>query len=111
MNIQGRKNKKGEITSYRIRVFDHRDSATGKQVLKTLSVKCDPDKSEVWNRKNAEKKAVIFENSVEEMTISDARITFDNYVDYFLKIKVQSGISPSTESNYSFYKKKLSPYT
>ena len=110
MNIQERKNKKGEITSYRIRVFDHRDSATGKQVFKTLSVKYDHDKSEAWNRKNAEKQGVIFEKGVEEMTVSDARITFDNYTEYFLKIKAQSGISPSTESNYSFHKKKLSPY-
>ena len=110
MNIQERKNKNGEITSYRIRVFDHRDSATGKQIFKTLSVKYNPEKSEAWNKKNAEKQGVIFEKGVEELTISDARITFDNYTEYFLKIKAQSGISPSTESNYSFHKKKLSPY-
>ena len=110
MNIQERKNKKGEITSYRIRVFDHRDSATGKQVFKTLSVKYDRDKSEAWNRKNAEKQGVIFEKGVEEMTVSDARITFDNYTDYFLQIKAQSGIASSTANNYRFNKKKLSPY-
>ena len=77
MNIQERKNKKGEITSYRIRVFDHRDSETGKQIFKTLSVKYNPDKSEAWNRKNAEKQGVIFEKGIEDMTVSDARITFD----------------------------------
>ena len=110
MNIQERRNKKGEITSYRIRVFDHRDSETGKQIFKTLSVKYNPDKSEAWNRKNAEKQGIIFEKGVEDMTVSDARITFDNYTDYFLKIKEQSGISPSTANNYRFNKKKLSPY-
>ena len=33
MNIQERRNKDGKITSYRIRVFDHRDTQTGRQVL------------------------------------------------------------------------------
>ena len=39
MNIQERRNKDGKITSYRIRVFDHRDTDTGKQVFKNLSDK------------------------------------------------------------------------
>ena len=30
MNIQERRNKDGKITSYRIRVFDHRDTQTYK---------------------------------------------------------------------------------
>lgn len=110
MNIQERKNKKGESTSYRIRVFDHRDSATGKQVFKTLSVKYDPDKSEAWKKKNAEKQGIIFEKGVEELTVSDARITFDNYTDYFIELKKQAGIAPSTANFYRFNKKKLSPY-
>ena len=55
MNIQERKNKDGKITSYRVRVFDHRDATTGKQIFKNLSVKYDESKSETWNRKNAEK--------------------------------------------------------
>ena len=59
MNIQERRNKDGKITSYRIRVFDHRDTDTGKQVFKNLSVKYDSSKSESWNRKNAEKQAAI----------------------------------------------------
>ena len=33
MNIQERKNKEGKITSFRIRVFDHRDAQTGKVIL------------------------------------------------------------------------------
>lgn len=31
MNIQERRNKDGKITSYRIRVFDHRDTQSGRQ--------------------------------------------------------------------------------
>ena len=86
MNIQERRNKDGKITSYRVRVFDHRD-VNGKQVFKTLSVKYDSSKSENWNRKNAEKQGFIFEKGVEEQTVSDARITFDDYANYFIELK------------------------
>ena len=74
MNIQERRNKDGKITSYRIRVFDHRDTQTGGQVFRTLSVKYDHDKTEAWNRKNAEKQGIIFEKQVEEQTASDSHI-------------------------------------
>ncbi len=46
MNIQERRNKDGKITSYRIRVFDYRDTQSGKQVFSTLSVKYDHDNTE-----------------------------------------------------------------
>lgn len=109
MNIQERKNKDGKITSYRIRVFDHRD-VHGKQVFKTLSVKYDPNKSENWNRKNAEKQGAVFEKGVEEMTATDARVTFDQYTEYFLKIKEQQGIASSTLHSYNFRRNKLAPF-
>ena len=76
MNIQERRNKDGKITSYRIRVFDHRDSQTGKQVFRTLSIKYDDSRTEAWNKKNAEKQAIIFEKQIEEQTITDSHITF-----------------------------------
>ena len=46
MNIQERRNKDGKITSYRIRVFDHRDTDSGKQVFKNLSIKYDNSKTD-----------------------------------------------------------------
>ena len=61
MNIQERRNREGKITSYRIRVYDHRDALTGKQYFRTVSVKYVAGKSEAWNRRNAEKEAVLFE--------------------------------------------------
>lgn len=109
MNIQERKNKDGKITSYRIRVFDHRDVA-GKQVFKTLSVKYDPNKSENWNRKNAEKQGAVFEKGIEEMTATDARVTFDNYAEYVIKIKEQAGLAQSTAVNYGYHRKRLAPF-
>ena len=109
MNIQERRNKDGKITSYRIRVFDHRDTDTGKQVFKNLSVKYDNSKSENWNRKNAEKQAAIFEKGVEEQTVCDSRITFAEYAEYVVKSKEQSCIASSTAFNYRVYTKKLKP--
>lgn len=109
MNIQERKNKDGKITSYRIRVFDHMD-VNGKQVFKTLSVKYDPNKSENWNRKNAEKQGAVFEKGIEEMTATDARVTFDNYAEYVIKIKEQAGMAQSTAVNYGYHRKRLAPF-
>lgn len=110
MNIQECKNKKGEITPYRIRVFNHRDSETGMQIFKALSVKYAPNKSAAWNRKNAEKQGIIFEKGFEKLTISDSGITFDNYTDCFIELKKQAGIASSTANFYRFNKKKLSPF-
>ncbi|MBR1422964.1 MAG: phage integrase SAM-like domain-containing protein [Ruminococcus sp.] len=110
MNIQERKNKEGKITSYRIRVFEHRDAQTGKQVFRTLSVKYDNTKSSAWNKKNAEKQAIIFEKGIAEQTTSDSRVTFDEYCDYAIKIKEQTSISPSTAYTYRCCKKRVSPY-
>ena len=106
MNIQERRNKDGKITSYRVRVFDHRDVDTGKQVFKNLSVKYDSTKSENWNRKNAEKQAAIFEKGVEEQTVTDSRITFAEYAEYVIRSKEQSCISTSTAYNYRLHLKK-----
>jgi len=110
MNIQERRNKNGKITSYRIRVFDHRDITTGKQVFRNLSVKYDDTKSENWNRKNAEKEGAVFEKSVEEHTATDSNITFDVYAQYVTEIKVNAGISTSTEYGYTFRRQRLAPY-
>jgi integrase len=109
MNIQERRNKDGKITSYRIRVFDHRDTDTGKKVFKNLSVKYDKSKSESWNRKNAEKQAAIFEKGVEEQTVCDSRITFAEYAEYVIKSKEQSCITSSTAYNYRVKLQKLKP--
>ncbi|MCM1330018.1 MAG: site-specific integrase [Ruminococcus sp.] len=109
MNIQERRNKDGKITSYRIRVFDHRD-VSGKQVFRTLSVKFDSSKSENWNRKNAEKQGAVFEKGIQEQTLTDARITFDDYAEYVIKIKEQAGITQSTAVNYNYHKKRLAPF-
>ena len=93
MNIQERRNKDGKITSYRIRVFDHRDSQTGKQVFSTLSIKYDDSRTEAWNKKNADKQAIIFEKQIEEQTITDSHITFDHYCAYAIGMKEQAGLS------------------
>lgn len=110
MNIQERRNRNGRITSYRIRVYDHRDTQTYKQVFRTLSIKYDPAKSEAWNRKNAEKQGIIFEKQVEEQTTSDSHITFDSYCEYAIGIKEQAGLSPTTIYNYKGYRKRVAPH-
>ena len=110
MNIQERRNNDGKITSYRIRVFDHRDTDTGKQVFKNLSVKYDNSKSENWNRKNAEKQAAIFEKGVEEQTLTDSRITFAEYAEYAIGIKEKADITEGTAIAYRQAVKSVEKY-
>ncbi|MDR2533110.1 MAG: hypothetical protein LBC82_09750 [Oscillospiraceae bacterium] len=106
MNIQERKNKDGVITSYRVRVFDHRDVTTGKQVIKNLSVKYDNTKNENWNRKNAEKQGAIFENAVEELIVTTSNITFDDYAGYVIETKRKAGIIKKSTAHGQRYKRK-----
>ncbi|WP_295093814.1 site-specific integrase [Ruminococcus sp.] len=110
MNIQERKNKDGKITSYRIRVFDHRDTDTGKQVFRNLSIKYDSSKSESWNRKNAEKQAAIFEKGIEEQTLTDSRIAFAEYAEYAISIKEKSDITEGTAIAYRQVLKSIEKY-
>ena len=110
MNVQERRNKDGNITSYRIRVFDHRDTETGKQVFRSLSVKYDSSKSENWNRKNAEKQGAIFEKGIEEQTCTDSRITFSEYAEYAINMKEISDISEGTALTYRNTLKSVEKY-
>jgi integrase len=110
MNIQERRNNNGKITSYRVRVFDHRDVTTGKQIFKNLSVKYDDSKSELWNRKNAEKEGAVFEKKVDEHTATTSLVSFNEYTDYVLKIKEQSGVTNGTIRNYKCHQKRLAPF-
>ena len=110
MNTQERRNKDGKITSYRIRVFDHRDTQTYRQIFRTLSIKYDSTKSEAWNRRNAENQGAIFEKQIEEHTISDSHITFDSYCEYAIGMKEQAGLSPSTIYSYTGCRKRVAPY-
>ena len=110
MNIQERRNKDGNITSYRVRVFDHRDSETGKQIFRNLSVKYDPSRSETWNRRNAEKEGAVFEKGIEEQTLTDSRITFSEYAEYAIGIKEQSDISEGTALTYRQTLKSIEKY-
>ena len=108
MNIQERRDKNGNIISYRIRVFSHRDINTGKQVFKNHSFKYDETKSETWNRKQAEKQAAVFEKSVEELTATTSNITFNDYADYVIEAKVRSGIIAKSTAHGQRYKRRRS---
>ena len=110
MNIQERKNRFGEITSYRIRVFDHRDAVTGKQVFYSCSVRFAKDKSEEWNRNNAFKQAVLFEKKVRENGGVCSSLNFSNYCSYAIKTKQSFGLSQSTVYIYNNALKRISPY-
>lgn len=81
-NISARKNKKGEIISYRIRVSRGYDS-NGKQ-LKPYEMTWRPasDMSAKRIEKEVQKQATLFEEQCRQGLIGDGRQKFGEYAEY-----------------------------
>ena len=90
-NISARKNKKGEIISYRIRVSRGYDS-NGKQ-LKPYEMTWRPasDMSAKRIEKEVQKQATLFEEQCRQGLIGDGRQKFGEYAEYVINLKEKSG--------------------
>ena len=90
-NISARKNKKGEIISYRIRVSRGYDS-NGKQ-LKPYEMTWHPasDISAKRIEKEVQKQATLFEEQCRQGLIGDGRQKFGEYAEYVINLKEKSG--------------------
>ena len=90
-NISARKNKKGEIISYRIRVSRGYDS-NGKQ-LKPYEMTWHPasDMSAKRIEKEVQKQATLFEEQCRQGLIGDGRQKFGEYAEYVINLKEKSG--------------------
>lgn len=100
-NIQPRRNKKGTIVSYSIRVYKGRDPNTGKQLTPYSTTWRPPAGwSEKRIRKEAERQAVLFEKKCREGRIFDGRVTFGEYAEYVMRLKEQSGVKHLTLLHY-----------
>ena len=90
-NIQERRDKNGKLVSFSIRVHRGRD-AEGKQLKPyTATFEVSPTWTEKSARKKAEAFAANFEKQCREGTTSDARITFEKYGEYVLKLRESRG--------------------
>lgn len=90
-NITPRKNKAGEIISYRIRVFKGYDGA-GKQ-LKPYEMTWKPEKTMTAKQteKELQRQATLFEEQCKQGLTGDGRQKFSEYADYVIDLKEKNG--------------------
>jgi integrase len=100
-NIQPRKDKKGNIISYSIRVHKGRD-LNGKQ-LKPYSMTFEV--TEGWSAKKVQaelnRQTVLFEKQCKEGLVADNKQTFAAYAKYVIDLKENTGIKHQTIVGYN----------
>lgn len=95
-SITPRKNKSGEIISYRIKVYRGRSSDGRQLKAYTTTYKIDPDKTEKQNQKALAKFALEFEERCKCGIVADDKQTFAAYAEYVISIKERSGLKQRT---------------
>lgn len=108
-NLQERRNKRGILISYSIRVYRGR-SLDGKQLKPwTATFSVDPSWDEKTARKKASAFAAVFEKECREGIVSDGRQSFASYCNYVIDLKVQRGVKHSTISLYKSLTNRIYP--
>ena len=97
--IEARKNKDGKVTSYRITVADGLDS-TGKQIRHRKTWTPAPGMTPAKIKRELNRVAVAFEQSVLQGFQLDNQQTFQSYAEYVLTQKERAGIKPRTLDEY-----------
>lgn len=97
--IEPRKNKNGEVTSYRITVAAGMD-CTGKQIRHRKTWKPVPGMTPAKIRRELNRVAVAFEQSVLQGFQLDSQQTFQSYAEYVLTQKERAGLKPRTLDEY-----------
>lgn len=106
--IETRRNKSGDITSYRIVVCAGYDSK-GTKILRRKTWKPDPQKTQRQNEKALQKAAALFEQSVEQGYQLDNNQTFEEYAQYVIELKSRNGIKPRTIDRYNDLMTRITP--
>lgn len=103
--ITPRKNKNGEITSYTIRVYRGYDSSGNRLKPYTMTYKPERGMTARQMEKEANRRAIRFEEECEKGFALDHRQSFSEYAEYVLALKERSGAKATTIYGY----KKLLP--
>lgn len=99
-NITSRKDKNGNIISYRIRIYKGRDQF-GKQ-LKPYEMTWKPNKNMTAKQieKELNRQATLFEEKCKHGLVSDGKQTFAEYAEYVMKLKANQGTKRKTLERY-----------
>lgn len=98
--IQPRRNKSGQVISYRIRVY-HGSDAYGKRLKPyEKTFKPAPGMTEKQAEKAVAKEAALFEEQCKHGVVSNNKQTFAQYADYVLQMKRSAGLKDTTYYRY-----------
>ncbi|MCM1335186.1 MAG: tyrosine-type recombinase/integrase [Bacteroides sp.] len=103
--ITPRKNKNGEITSFTIRVYRGYDKSGNRLKPYTTTYKPEKGLTVKQMEKEANRRAIRFEEECEKGFALDHRQSFAEYADYVIDLKERSGAKATTIYGY----KKLLP--
>ena len=98
--IEPRKNKKGEIIAYRIRVNKGYDANGKKLKPYEMTFKPNPDRSDRQNMKELNETVVEFEKRCKIGIVGDSRQTFQSYAEYAMRQKERMGLKHTTLVRY-----------
>ena len=99
-NITKRKNKAGEVISYRIRVSRGYDNEGNKLKPHEMTWKPRPGMTPRQAEKEAQRQALLFEEQCKQGYTPDNRQTFAQYAAYVLQCKEQAGTKRRTLERY-----------
>ena len=99
-SITPRKNKAGEVISYRIRVSRGYDSEGKKLNPREMTWKPSPNMTPRQAEKEAQRQALLFEEQCRQGYAPDNRQTFAQYAAYVLQCKEQAGTKRRTLERY-----------
>lgn len=99
-DIHPRRNKKGELISFGIRVYHGYDRFGNRIKPSCTTFKANPEWSEKKNRTECEKFANRFEEQCKMGFTLTHGITFSEYADYVIRLKESTGVKHTTILSY-----------
>ena len=108
-DIHPRRNKKGELISFGIRVYHGYDRFGNRIKPSCTTSKANPEWSEKKNRTECEKFANRFEEQCKMGFNLTHGITFSEYADYVIRLKESTGVKHTTILSYRGLLKRINP--
>lgn len=106
-DIHPRRNKKGELISFGIRVYHGYDRFGNRIKPSCTTFKANPEWSEKKNRTECEKFANKFEEQCKMGFNLTHGITFSEYADYVIRLKESTGVKHTTILSYRGLLKRI----
>lgn len=106
--IEKRYNRAGEFTHYRITIFFGSDSS-GTPIRHRMNWTPDANMTQRQVEKAVQTAASKFEDEIKNGYQTDTNVTFEEYAEYVLKLKIRAGLAPRTVDRYRSFLTRINP--